>query len=380
MNYMEEVEQFLSKIQQTSDIPEYFIQKFKRAQQSPMMEKRRRIGIIGDSFYALYVRAFGLTPIFLNGGSYYAGENVSHMFPQISDPVAKATLGLFLDEDMGLYKEVDTVLIAVTNDSYKKAICYLEELGIRVIEVNMPSYVMEKMPLSYVMQQVGILNELSKIINTRISERILRDEITAFQQAHELMKTDQWNALPTLTQDFFKQTLYLDDNKEQWNQTMKQYLKTIATKERKQTLLMMGSSIEFPCMKMYEIFQDLDMGYFHNSCLHLPKFHKIENKSGLGLMKACFQFQYRNSFSSQTLADTNAYVFSNQISGIVYHLLKGQVSSAYEAEQMEKVAIRQNIPFICVETDYTDADKEQIKIRIEAFCEMLRTKSLQKAR
>ena len=44
---------------------------------------------------------------------------------------------------------------------------------------------------------------------------------------------------------------------------------------------------------------------------------------------------------------------------------------AYEAERIEKAAIRAGIPFVCIETDYTNADTEQIRIRLEAFSELL---------
>jgi len=58
-------------------------------------------------------------------------------------------------------------------------------------------------------------------------------------------------------------------------------------------------------------------------------------------------------------------------SGVIYHLLKGQLSYAYEAEQIEKICIDNGIPFVLIETDYTDADTEQIRIRLEAFTELI---------
>lgn len=64
----------------------------------------------------------------------------------------------------------------------------------------------------------------------------------------------------------------------------------------------------------------------------------------------------------------------HKVSGVIFHLLKGQLKYAYEAELVEKSAIQQGIPFICVETDYSDADHEQVKIRLEGFAELLRHK------
>lgn len=59
--------------------------------------------------------------------------------------------------------------------------------------------------------------------------------------------------------------------------------------------------------------------------------------------------------------------------GVIYHVLKGQLNYAYEAERLEKAAIKKGIPFVCIETDYTNADVEQIRIRLEAFSELLKS-------
>lgn len=386
MKYIDELDAFISKINEymslisaTSSI-DYFINLFNSSYKPKDFDKINSVGIIGDEFYSLYVKASGLNPVFLNGGSYSTGENASDIFPQISDPVAKSTLGLLLDEELGLYKSIGTIIISATNDSYKKSINYLRDLNINVIEVDYPPYIVEKMPISYVFSQVKILNEISKIANTRLSETVLKAELNYCKQAYNLIHntySEQWNSIPTLVQDFLLQTLYLDDTKSAWCSEIEVFLKSVQVREDITPLLLMGSSMKFPCYKMYDIFNDLGIDRFKNSCCDLPYFHKIPMKnSSMSLMNECFKYQYKNSFCSQTLTDTNKYNFSNKnIKGIVYHLLKGQVSSAYEAEQVEKVAYSQNIPFICVETDYTNADKEQIKIRIEAFCEMLKVRA-----
>lgn len=375
MNYRRETSRFIEILSATKQVPDYFIRLFEHSQIPNANQRKKNVGIIGDEFYSLYIRASGLTPVFLNGGSYFTGESVSHIFPQISDPVAKASLGLLMDEALGLYKTMDTVIIAATNDSYKKAIPYLIEQNIKVIEVEPPSLVMEKMPKTHILRQVSVLNNISKIANTRLSESKLRYELEQCKRAHALTTTDKWQSLPTLTKDFLIHTLFLAEDKEQWVEEMGTYLQTVDQQISSQPILLMGSPLQFPCTKMYEIFSDVGLNYFENICVSSPQFHRINIKSGgLAVLHECFKFQYKHSFSAETLANTNEYRFPEGVQGIIYHLLKGQVSSAYEAEQMEKAALQQDVPFLCVETDYTYADKEQLKIRIEAFCEMLRGK------
>lgn len=375
MNYNAELTQFIQTVKTTQNIPDYFIELFEGGQRFESNQRKKKVGIIGDAFYSLYVRASGLTPVFLNGGSYFTGESMADIFPQISDPVAKSSLGLLMDEELGLYKKLDAVIVVVTNDSYKKAIPYLTEKGLNIIEVEPPSLVMQKMPKTYVLKQVALLNSISKIANTRLSEPKLRYELAQCKRARSLTTMAKWQSLPTLTQDFLMHTLLLAEDKEEWMEQMGDYLRSIKMDVRKQPVLLMGSALQFPCTKMYEIFGDVGVTYFHNACATIPAFYQIAEKSGgFALLNECFKVQYKQGFSSETLANTDEYRFPKGVQGIVYHLLKGQVSSAYEAEQMEKAAFAQNVPFLCVETDYTYADKEQIKIRVEAFCEMLRSK------
>lgn len=376
MDYKEELEQFISKLRNTTDIPRYFVDLYEDTQRPKVMNKKKNVGIIGDEYYSLYVRASGLTPVFLNGGSYFMGENMSHIFPQISDPVAKATLGLLLDEELGIYKDVGTVIITATNDSYKKALPYLRELNINIIEIEPSTFILEKMPFSYVTDQLAVLNDISKIANTRLSEKILKNELMYCKKAHDYTKVARWKSLPTLEQDFILHTLYLTEDKERWCKEVGKYLQTVEVLPQGKQILMMGSALKFPCSKMYEIFSDIGIDHFENVCIELPDYYGVSmKKSALALMRECFKFQYKHGFCSQTLANPDQYKLKKDIQGIVYHLLKGQVSSAYEAEQIEKAAIAQGVPFICVETDYTYADKEQIKIRIEAFNEMLKSKA-----
>ncbi len=147
MNYNHEVEKLIGMMKEDANVPDYFTDIFRSAKLNPAGGKRKKVGIIGDDFYSLYVRGFGLDAVMLNGGSYYTGEVASHIFPQISDPVAKSAVGLLLDPELDLIKKLDAVVVAARNDSYKKAIAYLEEAGVKVIEVEPPAYVLKKMPL-----------------------------------------------------------------------------------------------------------------------------------------------------------------------------------------------------------------------------------------
>ena len=57
--------------------------------------------------------------------------------------------------------------------------------------------------------------------------------------------------------------------------------------------------------------------------------------------------------------------------GIVCHILKGQIEYDFELPRIEKAAEELDIPVFRFETDYQYQDMEQLRIRMEAFGEML---------
>jgi benzoyl-CoA reductase/2-hydroxyglutaryl-CoA dehydratase subunit BcrC/BadD/HgdB len=60
-----------------------------------------------------------------------------------------------------------------------------------------------------------------------------------------------------------------------------------------------------------------------------------------------------------------------KVDGVVEMTLQACHTYAIETNQVRKLLQKENIPFISVETDYSTADAAQLKLRIEAFIEML---------
>lgn len=60
-----------------------------------------------------------------------------------------------------------------------------------------------------------------------------------------------------------------------------------------------------------------------------------------------------------------------EIDGIVYHVLKGQIEYDFELGRFEELFEKKDIPVFRLETDYNYQDVEQLRIRLEAFSEVL---------
>ena len=67
-----------------------------------------------------------------------------------------------------------------------------------------------------------------------------------------------------------------------------------------------------------------------------------------------------------------------QPDGIIWHVLKGQIEYDFELARNENYFEQQDLPVIRLETDYQDQDVEQLRIRIEAFSELLTQKRTEK--
>ena len=82
---------------------------------------------------------------------------------------------------------------------------------------------------------------------------------------------------------------------------------------------------------------------------------------------------------NDTLQEAAADALSDgNISGVVYCVLKGQIEYDFELERVETLCNELNIPVFRLETDYNQQDVEQLRIRMEAFSEMLRQRQYQR--
>jgi benzoyl-CoA reductase/2-hydroxyglutaryl-CoA dehydratase subunit BcrC/BadD/HgdB len=59
------------------------------------------------------------------------------------------------------------------------------------------------------------------------------------------------------------------------------------------------------------------------------------------------------------------------VEGVVFHILKGQIEYDFMLARLEPLLERHDLPVFRLETDYQAQDVEQLRIRLEAFGEML---------
>jgi benzoyl-CoA reductase/2-hydroxyglutaryl-CoA dehydratase subunit BcrC/BadD/HgdB len=76
----------------------------------------------------------------------------------------------------------------------------------------------------------------------------------------------------------------------------------------------------------------------------------------------------------------SAKIRGGRVEGVIFHILKGQIEYDFELERMTKMFEYYDIPVFRLETDYQQQDVEQLRIRLEAFAEMLGQRNQERVR
>ena len=146
-------------------------------------------------------------------------------------------------------------------------------------------------------------------------------------------------------------------------------------------ILLTGSPIYFPNYKIPFLIEDAGLSI--RSCLDVSTIRQEELMSAKSL-RTTAQAVHALAASSLAHDASAAYtcndalraaiyreIRSGHIDGIIFHILKGQIEYDFEMTRMEEMFEYYDIPVFRLETDYQDHDIEQLRIRLEAFREML---------
>ena len=147
-------------------------------------------------------------------------------------------------------------------------------------------------------------------------------------------------------------------------------------------VLLMGSPVIFPNYKIPFLIEEIGLDIRDVADGAATKIYCFETERILRggrdrIIRAIAAEQYVHEASPAFVRNDVLYnhVFNvlkaGDIEGVVYHVLKGQIEYDFELERFEALFSANGIPVFRLETDYQYQDVEQLRIRMEAFCEML---------
>ena len=168
--------------------------------------------------------------------------------------------------------------------------------------------------------------------------------------------------------------------------------KQFVVKSNRPRILVMGSPIMYPHLKIPLLIEEMggmlaaDETCMGERALYGPL--TVTDRSLSGMMRALAGC-YTGPCTCPPFTDNRQRIFrikqrikDHQIQGVIYHVLRGCLVYDYEYPVLEEELEKEGIPIIRVESDYNEEDVEQLRIRVEAFIELLKLKqfSEQKAR
>lgn len=363
---------------------DYFIQIVRKHHIDDFKHLQPKVVVLGSSIPEELLFSLKEKPYWVLGGSRASAIWSDDAVPRDTDPISRSSLGIM---QSGIAKDA-LIIVPLINDSSRKLTYMLKSEGFRVHPFYIPP---EKNHVSEDEWERQIEDCRKAIVahtKKAITKRSIRQSIHKVRQAKRqiniFLKISE-DVLSGVWRMFIVGSYYSMDTISDWTLHLKKLIAEIQKdnvphKREKSNVLLLGSPIYFPNYKVPFLIEDAGL----EICAHvdfttLKNQHTASHVKTLkytGMKRFIKQFFY-NDASSAYVKNDSLYkqvlnlISNRKIDGVVYHVLKGQIEYDFELERYEKLFESMKIPIFRLETDYNYQDIEQLRIRMEAFSEVL---------
>lgn len=374
----------------------YFLDLAERYSDMSRLEKLHpKVILLGYSFPDEIIRAMGQTPYYLLGGSFASASAAEDRVPRDTDSAIKSVLGMLTNQELDLTSEA-IVLVPLSKDSMKKLPDLLGN-SVKVIPYELPSDKNDPLQRARFADEIfRVTGEVGKHLGRRLSGKALRQQCSLSEKAAQAWKrfaSASTRALGTVSGSarlLLASSYHWCEDKTEWMVHLNQLTDEILEHDQKSKTLiphlhvmLLGSPVYAPNYKVPFLIEEMGLELY--SAVHPDIAHLTSAAACAGNKTAVLQKlaeRYLNTDMSP--AFINNYAVSDlveeamehgNIDGIVVHILKGQIEYDFELNRIEKLIDKYQLPVFRLETDYNYQDVEQLRIRLEAFAEMLRHRS-----
>lgn len=154
------------------------------------------------------------------------------------------------------------------------------------------------------------------------------------------------------------------------------------SKKQRPKIILTGSPVIFPNIKIPLLIEEMGgLLASDETCMGERMFYDpaVAVESSFDGMMRALANRYLKPCTCPIFSDNRDRIFrirqmirETGAEGVIYHVLRGCLVYDFEYQLMEKELEKDGIPVIRVESDYNEEDIEQLRIRIEAFIEMLK--------
>lgn len=364
--------------------------------QSVRKEDKKMVGTYCVMVPQELIYAAGAQNVKLCSGSFTGFSIGEDVVPRDACPLVKAVAGMQEIGQMPPYSDCDLMVVPITCDCKKKLASMLaKQTPVHVMQIPSVRQSDELME-GYVEELYGLLGALEDLTGNKITmERLLEGvdlvgeaqvQMTRFMKlkrekqmlirgthamavmnAHSYMPIEEWTrALAQL------------------NEELEQRKKTdfVLTRKKMPRMLLTGSPVVFPNIKIPLLIEEMGGALVADETCMGERFLydplAVSDHSFDGYMRAMATRSIRPC-TCPTFMDSSSRIYrlkqmikDHQVEGVVYHVLRGCLVYDFEYQRLEEEMGKLGIPIIRIETDYKEEDIEQLRIRIEAFVELIK--------
>ena len=366
-----------------------------------LQNRQPQVIVLGDDIPAEILYAVCDSPFYVLGGSLGTAHWADELTPRDTDPFSRSSLGWLINPEFDLTENA-LIVTAVSSDSRRKLVSLLRGSGRKVAAMDVPpADNSENAEKYYTEQLVTIAETIGKHTGKRFGGRSLKNAARKIARAHGLRRNFLTSALMTggiLSDEAMllaAQCMYFTDSLDEWMTHISrlsdelEYLNTqyIIRHKDKPRVLVLGSPLVFPNYKVPQLIASAGMSISAvadsqslEAAITVTKSKRMPSADSL--LKKIARVHLNMISSGARINNTGLYSYVQNLirqlrpDGIVCHILKGQIEYDFELPYIEKAAESMDIPVFRLETDYQYQDMEQLRIRMEAFGEMLTQRRL----
>ena len=366
-----------------------------------LFRKKPRIIVIGNDIPAELLYAVCSRPFYVLGGSLGTAHWANELTPRDTDPFSCSSLGWLINPAFDITENA-LIVTAVSSDSRRKMVSVLRDSGRDVAALDIPPDAKAANAIAYYTDQlITLAKKIGKYTGKRLTGRRLRRALKITSRTHRmrqelLLAADRADGFITDEAVMLvNQCMYFADDLAEWTAHTSRLcmeLKSLSgrfayPKKDRPDVLLLGSPAVFPNYKVPQLISSSGMrittvadSLSLEADLTIPK--DIWRLPSDRLLEHIAQLHLWTTSSGASVSNEGLYSYFNYLNkryrpdGIVCHILKGQIEYDFELPRIEKAAEKAGIPVFRLETDYQYQDMEQLRIRMEAFGEMLTQRRL----
>lgn len=343
------------------------------------------------------IYAAGAVPVKLCSGNYTAFSIGDSIVPRDACPLVKAVAGFKQTGLMPIYEDCSMMVIPITCDCKKKIAGILSD-SCDIMTMHIPASRDDDDIDEYIRQLYEFMERLENSTGNRITYESLAEGFRKVGYAQyelsefiRLKKQMPYLIRGSHAMAILNSSSYMPADK--WgralhhvNTSLKKSIseKKTVTSKKLPRIMLTGSPIVFPNIKIPLLIEEMggivagDETCMGERGLWDPAV--ITDESFDGMVRALANRALRPC-PCPTFADNSQRIYrlkqlikENQIQGVIYHVLRGCLVYDHEYKRIEEELGKLGIPVIRLESDYNEEDIEQLRIRIEAFIELIKLK------